>query len=249
MNVRLPSGLVDTLRRIYERVYRLLGRARLTHVLRAYMALAFYFYLSIAGIFLLFGLLHWGFIDTKLFVTLWVAEVPIAVFLRYILSEGRAYMPKLGFIEGEDTCKRGSALHHRLAVINRGQGGAESCEGRLTLDIKSENIVDLSNAIITTQSFRPIEDDKLCWATGDAEVSIKAERREFLEVLRVMEPVDDLPWRLEIPSEKGWGHPLVGIKFKEYTGSVRIFSMNSRSASLEFDILCDEKDRTVRIDF
>jgi hypothetical protein len=109
--------------------------------------------------------------------------------------------------------------------------------------------VDLPDAIITGKAFSPIKNERLCWETGEAELSIKPAQHEFLEVFRAMEPTDTLPSRLEIPSGKGWTPPLVGIRLGRYTGSVRIVSMNSRSVPLEFDILYDETSRKVKIDF
>jgi len=137
------------------------SRARVKHILQAQVTLIFYGYLLIAILLVLLALFRWEIIDVTLFVTLWVAEVPIPVFLRYILSEERLDRPKLEFGGEQDIFKKANALHHRLVVRNRGRVGAQSCEGRITLDIKSQDIVDIPDAIITVQSFRPIENDKL----------------------------------------------------------------------------------------
>ena len=191
-------------------------------------------------------------IDFPLFVTLWVAEVPIAVFLRYILNESRHDRPQLIFAD-ERTYAKDGADHHGIRVTNEGDVGAQSCEARLALKISQDDVDDLQGAIITKQNFRRIRDDMLCWKTwdgdSDGEFSIKAGHYGFLEILRLLGRKDDLPLGIEIPSAKGWAHPLVRLKPRSYEGSIKVLCMNSRSVSLEFDILYDEKDKSVKIDF
>jgi len=251
--MRQYLGLVP---RVFGQCYRFLRRKRVKRYSRqlgnALMAL---YFLTAAGFVILiifnFGL-QAKIIDFPLFVTLWVAEVPIAVFLRYILNESRRDRPQLIFAD-ECTYTKDNANHHGIKVTNEGDVGAQSCEARLALKISQDNVDDLQGAIITKQNFHRIRDEMLCWKTGDGdtdgEVSIKAGHHGFLEILRMLGRTDDLPLAIEIPSAKGWAPPLVRLKPRSYEGSVRILSMNSRPVSLEFDILYDEKDRAVKIDF
>jgi hypothetical protein len=196
---------------------------------------------------------NWGvrtdIIDFKLFVTLWVAEVPIAVFLRYILTEGRHDKPILDFAEKEDKYEKEGVLHHGLLVMNRGEVGAQSCEGHLTLNANADDVLDTPGAIVTKQDFLAIRDERMCWKTGDVELSIKPGKHEFLEVVSLRKPTEGSELGLEVPSAKGQYAPLVALKAKDYVGSVRILSMNSRPLPLEFDILYTKKDGTIKIDF
>jgi hypothetical protein len=250
-----PTATFQSVRHSFEirRIRRFLVRKRLKNISRGFLRAVFYVYVFSAIVVLGYLSLTYGsqlnLLDLKLFLTLWVAEVPIAVLLRYMLGEGRRGRPRLGFGFAENTRESDNVVYHELVVTNEGEHGAQDCEALLELKIERDDVIDLPNAVITKKTFRQIELDNLYWQDEGAEFSIKANDYSTLEVLRLVKESGSRPPRLEIPSGKGWKKPLVGLKVHDYTGSVNLVSMNCHHHRLEFDILFNAKDGTIRLDY
>lgn len=165
-------------------------------------------------------------LDIQLIVSIWVAELPIAYFVKYILGE-RVDRPVLSILD-EPIRRIGQSelepTYFGVTVWNKGDIIAQDC--------------DVAVAISGSPEFA------ISWQPARTEaVNIRPDRRAMTEILRIM----PLERTLEFPSDKGWDLPKMQLAFKDYEGVVSIGAANCKPAKHDFKIAFDEKTNKVDI--
>jgi hypothetical protein len=164
-------------------------------------------------------------VEPPLLITLWVAEVPIAVFLRYVLGEYRANRASL-IVLGEFSQEKGNMRYHGVNIRNLGHMGAERVEARLHMILKPEYILPDHDAEITPSNLVAESESLLWWRDAeDNEVSIKVGADSRLDIVRVVKEPNGC--HFEIPSSKGWTRIQAALAPRSYEATMRILSMNS----------------------
>lgn len=165
-------------------------------------------------------------LDPQLIVSIWVAELPLAYFVKYILGE-RVDRPVLKILDEPNVRIGQSELeptYFGVTVWNKGDTMAQDCDVSVSISGLPEFAI----------SWQP---------TRTEPVNIRPDRKEMTEILRAVL----LESSLEFPSEKGWSLPKMKLVFKDYQGIVSIGATNCKPAKSEFKILFDEKANKVGI--
>jgi hypothetical protein len=176
-----------------------------------------------------------------------VAEVPIAILLRYILGEGAHDRSNL-IVEKCREREKGTIWYDDIEVRNTGDRVAELCQASLTLKkVTKEDLVEAPKlrTLMNKKNFRPIDDVRMpCANSKVKEPDIRPDGREFFDFVREVWESDVGPshlLRLEIPSESGWETLLCALKPKSYRGSVKIGAMNGKPARARVSIRYNRK--------
>jgi len=204
-----------------------------------------------------------------LFIPIYLIENTLGNYLlaSFVLTEISLFLvgqwigvPELS-IEKEEPFVTDPFVYHTILVRNNGRRGAEGCEVKLTLNIKSDDIIDGAGGWLTKTAFKPLREANVSWSKridgSPHEVSIKAKGSESLEIFRVVKvvksmrdghPVGETSLRFEIPSEKGWKQIRVALDPKNYEGEIRIESMNGEPTERRLRIEFNNKgDASLRL--
>ncbi len=203
-----------------------------------------------------------------LFVPVYLKENTLGNYLlaAFIITETSLFVirqwleePRLS-IETEAPFVHDISIFHTLLVRNNGRRGAEGCEGKLTLNITPDDVIDGYDGWLTRTAFKPLREANVSWSkrTGGNrhEVSIKAKGSESLEIVRLVKvpqkmkdghPIGQPLLLFQIPSEKGWDPIRVALAPKNYEGRIRIESMNSEPAEKGLRIEFNKGDVFVKL--
>jgi hypothetical protein len=187
--------------------------------------------------------------DPELIVSLWVAEVPIAIFLRYLLGEGRQDKPNL-VIERKRPTKQvdESGLQDTFAiqVKNTGEVSAEECQATITLkDMMTDNFDDTYEqpTLVSRDNFQSIEDVAI-----PCPARIRPDGRAPVQFIRaVRESSTHRLLRLEVPSEKGWNPILCALRPRNYRGVVKVGASKGKPTKSPISVLYNRKKDRLRI--
>jgi len=125
-------------------------------------------------------------------------------------------------------------VHHSIRIKNKGKTVARDCNAVLTvLNMSINDIIDDPAAYLTTNAYRPIRDESLCWAfqilgsdgkpINPALLSIFPQSTRFVELCGVLRQ----SLHIEIPSEMGWRTKRVVLRGdKEHEVELKIFAEN-----------------------
>lgn len=160
-------------------------------------------------------------LDVQLIVSIWVAELPLAYFVKYILGE-RVDRPVLRILDGL-TVRSGQSqvepTYYGVTVQNIGDIMAEDCDILV-------NVTGVSEFPIPWQPKR------------DQPMNIRPDRKQAAEILRVV----PLERTLEFPGDEGWNPPKAKLPFSPYKGVISIGATNCKPAQHEFKITLNEKE-------
>jgi len=166
-------------------------------------------------------------LDVQLIVSIWVAELPLAYFVKYILGE-RVDRPVLRVLyQPPKELKlqpNYGASYYEITVHNEGAVTAEECDVLLS---------------IPTQG-----DFEMCWLPERKQpVDVRPDRKQTTQILRVI-PLDHL---IELPTKEGWnGSHRQTLTLQEYRGTISIGAKNCRPAKQNLHIRYDaEADRVI----
>lgn len=167
-------------------------------------------------------------IDPSLIVSLWLAEVPLALFLSRILGEGAQDRPRL--VLGE---ARGKPVGFvSVLVRNKGQLSANECEARI--------------------GFRELMDDdeltRLQWANDVPSVQIRPDECQVLDLVRISRK-DQSITRMQLPSDKGLELPLSLKKKQVYRGTIKITAANCKAANRDFKLRVNTQTGKIKFAF
>lgn len=161
-------------------------------------------------------------LDPQLIFSVWVAELPIAYFVKYILGE-RIDRPVLRILDAIDI-RRGQSqvepVYYGVTVLNNGDIVAEDCDVWI-------NVTDISDFPISWQPTRP------------GPVNIRPERKETTQICRVV-PLERV---LEFPSDNGWNSAKPRLPFAPYRIVISIGATNCKPAKREFKITFNESGK------
>ncbi len=202
--------------------------------------------------------------DAFLFVLTFAAGV-VAGYLSLFLREW-LMRPRLR-IFGDRPMRSGEMIDHVLVVKNEGRTAAKNCIGMVTLNVSAEDLVAEAPAELqvfartvagvteqsgttrikyhlTRENFRPVRDEKTCWADipNPVAITINPKLVSGLEMYRVIKP----GLTLLFPSEGGWGHIKMALTPREYHGRVVVSAENAEPVEAAFRIIPDRED--VRIE-
>jgi hypothetical protein len=127
-------------------------------------------------------------------------------------------------------------VHHSIRIRNGGRTAARNCNAVLTvMGITVNDVIDNVSAHITTNAYRPIIDESLCWALQTLDSDGKLINPAFLSIFpgstRLVElyGVARQSLQIEIPSEMGWEIRRVMLRGnREYEIELKIFAENVR---------------------
>jgi len=158
-------------------------------------------------------------LDPQLILLIWVAELPIAYFMKYLLGK-RVDRPVLEILDRLSVRSGQSEVeptYYGVTVWNKGETMAEDC--------------DVWVNIMGVQEF-PVS-----WQPTRSEpVNIRPDRKETTETFRAV----PLERTLEFPSDKGWNLPRPKLPFNAYQGTISIGAENCKPAEHAFKITFDE---------
>jgi hypothetical protein len=199
--------------------------------------LAVFFFLLWVGIATLnavFNALDWGvkigWIDIPTAVTIILVDGVIEFF--GWLFRGKGPKPNLS-IEVEPP--------YAVYVSNWGDYAAEACQAKLTLFLKSDDIVSGQDSIV---------DVPIRWfPVNREEVNIRPDYQggELLTIFRVSYK-DGKP-TFDFPSIAGWESPLVSVKPAIYEGILKVSPMNAKALKKRFVIDYDKENGTACLTF
>lgn len=129
-------------------------------------------------------------------------------------------------------------VNHSIRIRNGGRTVARNCNAVLTLmGITVNDVIDVpyQHAYITTNAYRPIKDESLCWALQTLGSAGKPVNPAFLSIFpgstRLVElyGVARQSLQIAIPSEMGWEIQRVVLRGnREYEVELKIFAENIR---------------------
>jgi hypothetical protein len=152
---------------------------------------------------------------------------------------GRHNRPDIKILNETEYYETPEASHYGIRVWNRGSEGAMSCQAKISLVVRPEDIVSMpkKTVLITKQAFKKTDEIPIQWCSQQsADFSIRPDNKEFLELFRVVQPQDKILGHFEIPSMTGWAPMLVALKPDDYEGKIKISPMNGKPASESFFI-------------
>jgi len=152
-------------------------------------------------------------------------------------------------------------VHHSIRVRNKGRTAAINCNAVLTIaNMTGKDIIDISGrpSYITTNAFRPIKDESLCWALQILGADGKPVNPAFLSLFpsstRLVELCGVLRQllQIEIPSEMGWKIKRVVLRGdKQYDVELKIFAenvlYNPQNHRATFKLIPDSPERDITI--
>lgn len=178
----------------------------------------------------------------------------IANYIRYLCTK-----PNLEILEDEPH-KSQNYVHHSIRIKNTGRSVAINCNAVLTIAAMTQNdVIDsMYHSYITTDAFRPIRDESLCWALQILSSTGDAVNPAFLSIFpgstRLVElcGVSRQSLEIEIPSEMGWRSKRVVLRGnREYEVELKIFaenvSYNSKKHRAKFKLVPDIEKKDIII--
>ena len=164
-------------------------------------------------------------LDPQLIVSIWVAELPLAYFVKYILGE-RVDRPVLEILDllDERTGQFGyDPTYYGITVWNKGATIAEDCD--LSIDISG------------------LQELSIAWQpTRNQPVDIRPDRKQKTEILRAV-PLESI---LEVPNERDWNAPRK-FPYANYRGRVCVGAKNCKPAKREFEAKFDKDHNRIDI--
>jgi hypothetical protein len=225
--------------------------------------------LAVGGLFLLF--VGFGTITILPRVLAWlnvtakVGPIDIPTAVTFLVVDGllelirsvfgkKAHEPRVQVWNQERSYPIAGCTYHGVSVLNRGTDGARSCQARLTLRVKQNDILNIGNkkTIITKRKFSDVNDIPIRWVTqNEKNIDLRPDitNMEPLIFLRVVPANAKVPLHFEIPSINGWSPSLVALKPDDYEGRIKVSPMNSTPASQTFVINYKSKKRSVTLSF
>jgi hypothetical protein len=180
-------------------------------------------------------------IEWPLLFTLWVAEVPIAVFLRYILGEGVQDRPHLTLESKKST----NADCYNVELKNAGEKIAEDCQASITLKkLTQEDLAETVGfeTLVNRLNFHSIESVRI-----PCPQSIRPDDTSMLELVRVVRSDDNLHLlRLELPSEKGWNPILCALQPGNYKIGLKAGASVGKPAKVTITVKFNRKKDGMR---
>jgi hypothetical protein len=184
-------------------------------------------------------------IEWQLLYTLWVAEVPIAVLLRYLLGEGTHDRPKLR-IERSIAREEGGMKYGVLEVRNTGEVTAESCRATLTMrNVTASDLLKPDAQTLVDAGNWPLEELVLPWVNASEEPSIRPDDRAFVDFMRAV--ADNGQVFFELPSKDGWKKPLCALRIRSYQGIIKVGAEKGRPAKGRLGVSHNKRTGTWRI--
>lgn len=169
------------------------------------------------------------------------------------------YMRPRIVIEGDVPLQGKKIVYHSIKIANKGRTVAKNCSALLTIKkMVKEDVNDDFPAFVKSDSYRPVEDEPLCWAlqtfsaggelVNPAFLSIYPNSRQLIDLCRVH--VDSL--NVEVPSEIGWSQPRVVLHAnKVYEVELKIFPENvkydPKKHMRKFELIPDEGNKDIVI--
>jgi len=127
-------------------------------------------------------------------------------------------------------------IHHSIRIENRGRTAAKNCTSLLTVvGMEKGDVVNRidRHAYVTTNTYRPIKDESICWALQIPLQTGKAINPAFLTIFPGSTRLVELcgVWRqsleMELPSEMGWESRRAVLRGnKEYEMELKLFAEN-----------------------
>lgn len=177
-------------------------------------------------------------LDLQLFITLWAAEVPIAIVLRLFLREAKPASPLLSIEEWDKTDKKNVTVVSVL-VRNRGDTVAASCIAKITLkDLVKEDIHATKGVQpkFSEKNFEPTISSDLNWGRpGMMQKSIRSDDTARLPVMRLVRSEGNAS-HYEIPSASGWRPVTIALRPGYFYGHVRVTPLNGKPIVEKFEI-------------
>jgi hypothetical protein len=165
-------------------------------------------------------------IDPSLIISLWLAEVPLALFLSRILGEGSQDRPKLAL----DKATRNTANFVSVLVRNKGQLSANECEARLHI-----------RKLMDAEEFA-----RLHW-TNDA-VRIRPDESEPLQLMQISSEGQSIT-RIQLPLDNGLELPLSMKETRTYRGTIKITAANCKAANRSFKLTVKAQKGRIKFAF
>lgn len=163
-------------------------------------------------------------LDPELVVSIWIAELPLAYFVKYILGErvDRPVLKILDELRLPSVQSEFDPTYYEVTVWNNGATMAEKC--------------DVSINIQATEF-------DLTWQPSRTEpVNIRPDRKKTTQIFRSV----PLEHTLEFPTEKDWNGPKK-LAFADYRGTISIGAENCKPAKREFTVSFDKDHNKVTV--
>ncbi len=179
-------------------------------------------------------------IELSLFVTLWVAEVPItivtAIILRAVLRESQPIAPQLVIWDIYSYEEKNGSVMFAALIWNRGDTAAFACEATLRVsDVKPKDVLVLPKIRVRVkpQNFRPpLIVNNLRWEhdVRSKQPTIRSGREVEVPFLRVIPARKNVPLHFEIPSENGWEPIFAALRPDFYSLLLTVSPLNGKSS-------------------
>lgn len=158
------------------------------------------------------------------------------------------------------------AVDHVFVVKNEGRTAAKTCIATLSLNAQPEDLITHAAAELdefeksitgspkaerkikyhlTKENFRPVRNEKTCWAdiSNPVAITINPKLVSGLEIYRVLRP----SLEMYFPTEGGWKHIRMVLRPKVYYGKLVVSAENSFPAEKYFKTVVEKDD--VRLEF
>jgi len=162
-------------------------------------------------------------------IVLLIAELPILLFVSRVTGESKAPVAKLSCNAARISKNAEGSDILGVHVTNVGEVAALDCEARLTLEIKT---TDLLTSGIPLKPLKPPFKTKLQWADATEHISLRVGDIAELEIIRVSKVGDNE--HFELPSDKGWNPVAFSVRPDYYFGSIKIVPMNGKPTTNRF---------------
>lgn len=185
-------------------------------------------------------------LDLQLFITLWAAEVPIAIVLRLLMKEAKPASPQLSMNYWEWKMERKNVTVVSVLVHNGGDNVAASCRAKIILnDLEKEDVLTLEEvkAKFSEKNFEPTVTSDLSWERGIREKTIRPDDTARVPVMRLVHSKDKRLSHYEIPSEKGWKPITIALKPSYFYGRLKVTLLNGKPIVQKFEVSFDSDTR------
>jgi hypothetical protein len=211
-----------------QRLWELLGRTARYGILLGIGSSALWVLYNILA-----SLFNRALLNPQEVISWWVAEVPLAVLLRYIFGESIPDRPDLRIRGKEVTSDRCFCA----VVTNRGRSTAEVCRARLAItDWHDNDLLENKSGELEKAGYHRTLTFKLKWPTEPPELRPDDDDVK-IEMFRIRSDEKGIEF-MEFPKDNGWDQiaAKLAITKSSYTGTITVGAKNTRPAIGHFNI-------------